>query len=83
MHTHLNPRIIALVMIAVAVLPSTITLLVIAFTGKFWPSADAAIAPAIQKARNECGCRCHEESMFPGMRCLDCYNELCDEGTQQ
>ena len=38
---------------------------------------------AVKQARNECGCRCHSEQMFPGMRCLDCYGELCDEGTQQ
>ena len=35
------------------------------------------------KAMLRCGCRCHSEAMFPGMRCLDCYGLDCDEGTQQ
>lgn len=38
---------------------------------------------AVIAARAECGCRCHSEAMFPGMCCLDCMGELCDEGTQQ
>ena len=29
------------------------------------------------------GCECHSMTMFPGMRCMDCYGEDCDEGTQQ
>jgi len=39
----------------------------------------------IAKARELCPCPCHTHrgSMYPGMRCLDCFGELCDEGTVQ
>lgn len=45
----------------------------------------AYVNARIAEARCECDCRCHSEraSMHPGMYCLDCFGELCDEGTVQ
>lgn len=52
--------------------------------GKSSLYADPATgALIISQARADCGCRCHSEQMFPGMRCMDCYGEPCDEGTQE
>lgn len=40
-------------------------------------------ALAVQKAREECDCRCHNERMQSGLRCMDCINSICDEGTAE
>jgi hypothetical protein len=47
------------------------------------PRGESAV-DMIMEARANCDCPCHQRKhdMMPGMRCIDCINELCDEGTQ-
>lgn len=87
MHTLSTPLIIFLVLVAAVVLANIITIMVIG-GGSKWPhTADPATDQSTNKlsdqelARLGCDCRCHREKMFPGMRCLDCFGDLCDEGT--
>jgi hypothetical protein len=74
--------------VALAVLASIIILRAIGFGGKSSPFAEPAISPCTDEElqafhRAKCECRCHRESMYPGMRCLDCFGEPCDEGTAE
>lgn len=96
--THLTlPTIVLAVIVGVGLANIIISLIV--FGGRLCPSAEPATEASIQKdALNKtplsnllgntggtiaCDCRCHSETMFPGMRCLDCYGLDCDEGTYQ
>lgn len=87
MHIHLTPLIICFAFIALAALANIITLLVIG-GGSKWPHSvdsvtEPSIAESIKLGGPGCDCPCHhrKKAMFPGMRCVDCMNELCDEGT--
>ena len=50
-----------------------------------FPAPTGYEATAKLLAREDCDCPCHtrsgKASMMPGMRCIDCINEPCDEGT--
>jgi hypothetical protein len=91
LHTLLTPLTIFLALVAAVVLANTITFLIYA-GGKSSPSVDSATEMYTQEeiakyekesAIAECECRCHRETMYPGMRCLDCFGEPCDQGTTE
>lgn len=67
--------------IALAVLVSITITRVTAIGGKSYLSAEPVIKQGIDSP-SACDCRCHNESMFPGMRCMDCYGMSCDRGTE-
>jgi hypothetical protein len=86
MYIPLTPLIICLVFLAVVALANITIIGVIAGGSRFDRSVGHAIEQNTAKQKSElCAidCRCHKErsSMFPGMRCLDCFGEPCDEGT--
>lgn len=94
-----TPLFTCLAMFAVVGLLNIITSVVIVFGGRYSLTADPAIDQnmpessaksaaelynaAVERAREECECPCHSRSMQPGLRCMDCYNSICDEGTAQ
>lgn len=90
MITHSIPLIIFLALVAAAVLANIITLLVIG-GGSKWPhGAESVTKPSIaesiklgDESPEGCDCPCHRTKMFPGMRCMDCFYEPCDEGTTE
>lgn len=91
MHTLLTPLFIFLALVAAVVLANIIMYLIV-IGGKLLPFADPAMQPSIEESSatvsrngNVCtlDCPCHSQQDFPGMRCMDCYGEPCDEGTRQ
>lgn len=89
MSTLLNHHIICLAGIAVVLWAAVnITILLIVRGGSSCHCAECAIAQDIEtriaNAKENCDCRCHQgNNMYPGLRCLDCFGEDCDEGTIQ
>jgi hypothetical protein len=91
MHILLTILTICLVYVAVAVLASIIIFQVIGFGGRSNPFVDSVTemptAKKLTLSRNgeicQIDCQCHSQGDFPGMRCMDCYGEDCDEGTKQ
>lgn len=86
MHIPLIPLTICLALIAVVVGANIITLIIVG-GGKssHYAAPVTSLDTDVLKARLNCECPCHQRrsSMYPGMRCMDCYGEICDEGTQQ
>lgn len=86
---------ISLAVIVGVVLANIITFLIVG-GGRSSLFAEDATNPVIGKKENttvpyinekakaiaECECPCHQhrKSEFPGVRCMDCYGEDCDEG---
>lgn len=88
MYTLLTHHTTFLAVIAALALLNTIILWAIAGIGRSYPSADGVIDnDTLTVSRNgfvcQLDCPCHSHQDFPGMRCMDCYGQPCDEGPRQ
>ena len=84
---HLNPLTIFLVAIAVLLLQAVniiiIAVIVSGSRSSLYAEHAIQLATGKETKENACDCPCHSRrsSMMPGMRCIDCIGEPCDEGT--
>ena len=85
---HWSRLTISLALIVVVVLANIITRLIVG-GGTWYRYADSVTGNDTSPKKpcqseietvGPCECRCHHESMFPGMICLDCYGLSCTEG---